>query len=33
LAVDVMTWMLPAGNLQFAKVRPPRSVAEVMADD
>lgn len=33
LAVTVMTWMMPAGNIQFAKVRPPRSVAEAMADD
>src|SRR5262245_20765737 len=32
LAVDVMTWMMPAGNIQFAKVRAPRSVAEAMAD-
>jgi uncharacterized protein YciI len=31
LAVSVMTWMMPAGNLQFGKVRAPRSVAE--ADD
>src|SRR5262245_2509750 len=33
LAVTVMTWMMPAGNLQFTKVRPPRSVAEAMAGD
>ena len=32
LAVHVMTWMMPAGNLQFAQVRAPRSVAEAMAD-
>ena len=32
LAVDVMTWMMPAGNVQFAQVRAPRSVAEAMAD-
>jgi uncharacterized protein YciI len=32
LAVEVMTWMMPAGNLQFAQVRAPRSVAEAMAD-
>jgi uncharacterized protein len=32
LAVDVMTWMMPAGNIQFAQVRAPRSVAEAMAD-
>ncbi|WP_405058514.1 YciI family protein [Kribbella sp. NBC_01505] len=29
LAVSVMTWMMPAGNLQFTKVRVPRSRAEV----
>ncbi|GAB3923040.1 hypothetical protein GCM10029976_012690 [Kribbella albertanoniae] len=29
LAVTVMTWMMPAGNLQFSKVRVPRSRAEV----
>ncbi|WP_427891945.1 YciI family protein [Kribbella sp. GL6] len=28
LAVTVMTWMMPAGNLQFGVVHPPRSVAE-----
>jgi len=32
LAVNVMTWMMPAGNLQFVQVRAPRSVAEAMAD-
>lgn len=32
LAVNVMTWMMPAGNLQFSKVKAPRSIAEVMAD-
>ncbi|MEV0289826.1 YciI family protein [Kribbella sp. NPDC050820] len=32
LAVTVMTWMMPAGNLQFAKVHPPRSIAEATAD-
>jgi hypothetical protein len=32
LAVNVMTWMMPAGNLQFTKVRAPRSIAEAMAD-
>jgi uncharacterized protein YciI len=32
LAVNVMTWMMPAGNIQFAKVRAPRSVAEAMTD-
>jgi uncharacterized protein YciI len=28
LAVEVMTWMMPAGNLRFANVRPPHSMAE-----
>jgi hypothetical protein len=32
LAVEVMTWMMPAGNLQFSRVRPPRSIAEATAD-
>ena len=32
LAVEVMTWMMPAGNIQFAQVRAPRSVAEAMSD-
>ncbi|MEU4288879.1 YciI family protein [Kribbella sp. NPDC026596] len=32
LAVHVMTWMMPAGNLTFAKVRPPHSLAEAMED-
>jgi uncharacterized protein YciI len=32
LAVTVMTWMMPAGNIQFSQVRAPRSVAEAMAD-
>ncbi|HZM77986.1 MAG TPA: YciI family protein [Candidatus Limnocylindrales bacterium] len=32
LAVNVMMWMMPAGNIQFTKVRPPRSIAEAMAD-
>ncbi|WP_020523925.1 YciI family protein [Catelliglobosispora koreensis] len=32
LAVNVMTWMMPAGSIQFTKVRSPRSIAEVMAD-
>ena len=32
LAVNVMTWMMPAGNIQFSQVRAPRSVAEAMAD-
>ena len=33
LAVQVMTWMMPAGNLLFEKVRVPRSVAEAMSED
>lgn len=32
LAVEVMTWMMPAGNLKFNKVRAPRSIAEATAD-
>jgi uncharacterized protein YciI len=32
LAVNVMTWMMPAGNLRFTKVRAPRSIAEATAD-
>ena len=32
LAVTVMTWMMPAGNLQFVKVHPPRSIAEAVDD-
>ncbi|WP_020392403.1 YciI family protein [Kribbella catacumbae] len=32
LAVEVMTWMMPAGNIQFTKVRAPRSIAEATAD-
>jgi uncharacterized protein len=32
LAVNVMTWMMPAGNLQFTKVRAPRSIAEATGD-
>ena len=32
LAVNVMTWMMPAGNMQFTKVRAPRSVAEATGD-
>ncbi|TDD26971.1 hypothetical protein E1218_11575 [Kribbella turkmenica] len=32
LAVNVMTWMMPAGNVQFNKVRAPRSVAEAIGD-
>jgi len=29
LAVQVMTWMVPAGNLRFENVSAPRSLAEV----
>jgi uncharacterized protein YciI len=29
LAVEVMTWMVPAGNLHFTDVPAPRSMAEV----
>jgi len=29
LSVQVQTWMMPAGNLRFGKVRVPRSRAEV----
>ena len=32
LAVEVMTWMMPAGNICFAPAHPPRSVAEAEAD-
>ena len=32
LAVEVMTWMMPAGNLQFSRVRPPRSIADATID-
>jgi uncharacterized protein len=32
LAVEVMTWMMPAENIRFAQVRAPRSVAEATAD-
>ena len=28
LAVEVMTWMVPAGNIRFANVPAPRSMAE-----
>jgi uncharacterized protein len=28
LAVEVMTWMVPAGNVRFEQVRHPRSMAE-----
>jgi uncharacterized protein len=33
LAVQVMTWMVPAGNIRFENVRPPRSLAEASASD
>jgi uncharacterized protein YciI len=33
LAVQVMTWMMPAGNIQFSQVRAPRSIAEATAPD
>ena len=32
LAVEVMTWMVPAGNVSFEKVRAPRSLAEAAED-
>ena len=32
LAVQVMTWMVPAGNVQFEDVPAPRSMAEAAAD-
>ncbi len=32
LAVQVMTWMVPAGNIRFENVRAPRSMTEVVAD-
>lgn len=32
LAVEVMTWMMPAGNIQFSQVQAPRSIAEATAD-
>ena len=32
LAVEVMTWMMPAGNISFTRVRAPRSVAEATSD-
>jgi len=33
LAVQVMTWMVPAGNVHFENVPAPHSMAEVSADD
>ncbi|WP_350281195.1 YciI family protein [Kribbella sp. HUAS MG21] len=32
LAVEVMTWMMPVGNLHFTQVRPPHSLAEAAED-
>lgn len=32
LAVEVMTWMVPAGNLRFEHVGAPRSMAEAAED-
>ncbi len=32
LAVEVMTWMVPAGNVRFDNVRHPRSMAEATGD-
>ena len=32
LAVEVMTWMVPAGNVRFEKVSAPRSLAEADED-
>lgn len=32
LAVQVMTWLVPAGNIHFEAVPAPRSVAEAEAD-
>lgn len=33
LAVQVMTWMVPAGNIRFENVPVPRSMAEASAAD
>jgi uncharacterized protein YciI len=33
LAVQVMTWMVPAGNVRFEDVPAPRSMAEAEAED
>jgi uncharacterized protein len=33
LAVEVMTWMVPAGNVHFEDVPSPRSTAEAESDD
>ena len=32
LAVEVMTWMVPAGNVHFERVSAPRSLAEAPED-
>jgi uncharacterized protein len=32
LAVQVMTWMVPAGNVRFENVPAPRSIAEAAGD-
>ena len=32
LAVEVMTWMVPADNVRFERVRAPRSLAEAAED-
>ena len=32
LEVQVMTWLVPAGNVRFEHVQPPRSAAEAEAD-
>jgi uncharacterized protein len=32
LAVEVMTWMVPAGNVRFENVPAPRSMAEAAED-
>jgi uncharacterized protein YciI len=32
LAVEVMTWMVPAGNLRFERVGAPRSMVEAAED-
>ena len=32
LAAEVMTWMVPAGNVRFETVRAPRSMAEATED-
>ena len=32
LAVEVMTWMVPAGNIRFENVPAPRSLAEAAED-